>query len=121
MSKIVNLYNRIEEKYLWPFILCLFVPFVYSFNTPTGSIKILDDFFDFARPAVMAIIVFIFFFIKKRKPSKLVIIIFVMEMWQLLVTLITNHKWVVAVYDLSACVAVIRRSVRKPPPSARRR
>lgn len=106
MSKVVNLYNRIEEKYLWPFILCLFVPFVYSFNTPTGSIKILDDFFDFARPAVMAIIVFIFFFIKKRKPSKLVIIIFVMEMWQLLVTLITNHKWVVAVYDLSACIAV---------------
>ena len=106
MTKIVNLYNRIEEKYLWPLILCLFVPFVYSFNTPSGSIKILDDFFDFARPAVMVIIVFVFFIIKKKKPSKLVLAIFIMEMWQLLVTLLTNHKWVVAAYDLSACIAV---------------
>ena len=106
MTKIVNLYNRIEEKYLWLLILCLFVPFVYSFNTPSGSIKILDDFFDFARPAVMVIIVFVFFIIKKKKPSKLVLTIFIMEMWQLLVTLLTNHKWVVAVYDLSACIAV---------------
>ena len=106
MTKIVNLYNRIEEKYLWLLILCLFVPFVYSFNTPSGSIKILDDFFDFARPAVMVIIVFVFFIIKKKKPSKLVLAIFIMEMWQLLVTLLTNHKWVVAVYDLSACIAV---------------
>ena len=106
MTKIVNLYNRIEEKYLWLLILCLFVPFVYSFNTPSGSIRILDDFFDFARPAVMVIIVFVFFIIKKKKPSKLVLTIFIMEMWQLLVTLLTNHKWVVAVYDLSACIAV---------------
>ena len=106
MTKIVNLYNRIEENYLWLLILCLFVPFVYSFNTPSGSIKILDDFFDFARPAVMVIIVFVFFIIKKKKPSKLVLAIFIMEMWQLLVTLLTNHKWVVAAYDLSACIAV---------------
>lgn len=106
MYTLTNIFRIIEEKYLWVLILCLFFPFVYSFNTPSGSIKILDDFFDFARPAAMAVIIFVFFFIKKRKPSRLVIIISIMEIWQLLATVLTNHKWVVAVYDLSACIAV---------------
>lgn len=106
MYTLTNIFRIIEEKYLWVLILCLFFPFVYSFNTPSGSIKILDDFFDFARPAAMAVIIFIFFFIKKRKPSRLVIIISIMEIWQLLATVLTNHKWVVAAYDLSACIAV---------------
>lgn len=69
MDTIRSVYAKIEEKYLWILILCLFFPFIYSFNTPSGSIEILDNLFDFARPAVMAVIVFIFFFIKKKKPS----------------------------------------------------
>ena len=106
MNTLTNFYRKIEEKYLWALILCLFFPFIYSFNTPSGGIEILDDFFDFARPVAMAVIVFIFFFIKKKKPSRLVLIISIMEIWQLLATVLTNHKWVVAVYDLSACIAI---------------
>ena len=67
MEYIKKIYYKIEEKYLWLLILCLFVPFVYSFNLPSGSIRFLDDFFDFARPVCIAVIVFIFFAIKNKK------------------------------------------------------
>lgn len=106
MEFISDLYNNIEKKHKKLITFLLFLPYVYSINLPGGNIAFLDDFFTIARVFCAAIIVFLFLFVKKRKPSKLTVIIILMEMWQLLATVLTNHKWVVAVYDLCACVAI---------------
>ena len=106
MQFVADFYSNVEMKHKKILIFLLFLPFVYSINIPGGNIDFIDDFFTIARVICAFIIVFVFFFIKKKKPSKLVLIIFVMELWQLFTTLLTNHKWVVSIYDLCACVAV---------------
>lgn len=106
METIINRYLSFENNHKKLIIFLLFFPYVYSLNLPSGNIAFIDDLFEYLRVLCAIVIVFVFLFVKKKKPSRLALIIFIMELWQLGTTIFTNHKWVVAVYDLCACVAV---------------
>lgn len=105
MSNIKSFLNKIYDEQKWIYVFILFAPFMYSMNFCNGSIRILDDFFEFARVGSFVAIA-IWFFLAKKKPSRLLIILAIMEIWQLFVTCITNKKIVVAIYDLSASLAI---------------
>lgn len=105
MNIIKKYLQEINNKHKWIYVFILFAPFMYSMNFRNGSIKLFDDFFEFARVGSFAVIA-IWFVLEKRKPSKLTLILFAMELWQLFVTCITNKKIVVAIYDLTSSLAI---------------
>ena len=105
MDSIKSIFLDINKKHKWIYVFVLFAPFMYSMNFKNGSIKLLDDFFEFARVGAFVLIA-IWFYLEKKKPSKLTWILFAMEVWQLFVTCITNKKIVVSIYDLSASLAI---------------
>lgn len=98
--------NKILNKYRWQCIFLLYAPYMYSMNFRNGSIKFLDDFFEFARVIVAGILLIWFIFVAKKKPSKLTIILFLMELWQLITTCFTSKKIVVAIYDAASSLAI---------------
>lgn len=104
MNRVKNILNN--KKYIWIIVFILFAPFMYSMNFPSGSIELLDDFFTLSRVASCFILTFLFFVVEKKKPSKLLILLFILEAYQLLVTCFTNKKIVVAIYDLTSCLAI---------------
>ena len=105
MAKLKEVLLKIYREHKWIYVFVLFASFMYSMNFKNGSIQILDDFFEFARVGSF-IIITIWFILAKKKPSKLVIILLIMQLWQLFVTCITNRKIVVSIYDLSASLAI---------------
>lgn len=105
MTKFKETLLKIYKEHKWIYVFILFAPFMYSMNFSNGSIRILDDFFEFARVGSFATIA-TWFVLAKKKPSRLTWILLAMQLWQLFVTCITNKKIVVSIYDLSASLAI---------------
>ena len=90
MIELINRNIKIYyEKYRTLIIFLLFFPHVYHMILPNGSIAIVE--FIFVRLRLLSLfLLLLLFFSYKRKPSKLLFILAVLEIWVLISTLLNN-------------------------------
>lgn len=100
-----QVFNKLKNN-VWIIIFLLFFPFLCVLNLHTGNnIDNLEFFFELLRLASACIVLMLFIY-KKKKPSLMTFMLFVMTSWQLIVSCLTNKKIVVSIYDLAAALAI---------------
>lgn len=101
LSRIENVLDSF--KYKWIIVSVLFLPFIYHFSLPKDKMDSIPLLIIYGKyfidekiqylVIISTLIICLLFFVLKHKPSKLLIIIFVQQIWTLLVTYINKPEY----------------------------